>query len=307
MDGLVAQVARHAWKVQLSSTVPSAAVVSVIIVTHNSLPALTQCLRSLPPAMGGLVWHLVVVDNASTDGSAEEACNRVPPATIIRNAKNRGFGAACNQGARVATGEWLLFLNPDVQLDVGSIPRLIEAAKPYERAGLATMRLRFPDASFQANCRNFPTIANILFSRGSLLGRLLWRRFKPAASVYTLPDYQEVTPVQAVSGTAVAIRRELFLQAGGFDERYFMFMEDTDLSNRLHLHGYSNLFVPQAGAVHGWGEGSRSGHLVRAWYHHQSVWKYFLKYQPTGFALLLLPGILFINFLLVAILPQRRK
>lgn len=248
-----------------------------------------------------------MADNASVDGSPEEALRCLPGATVIRNEKNLGFAAACNRGASVAAGEWLFFVNPDVRLDVDSMPELLAAIRPYERAGLATMRLRFPDDTFQANCRNFPTISNLLFSRGSLLGRLLWRSVKPETSVYTLPDFPEVTAVQAVSGTAVVIRRDLFLRAGGFDERYFMFMEDTDLSYRLHLHGYSNLFVPQAGAVHGWGRGSSGGQVWRQWQHHQSVWKYFLKYQPTGFALLLLPGILFINFLLVALLPQKRK
>ncbi len=82
-----------------------------------------------------------------------------------------------------------------------------------------------------------------------------------------------------------------------FDSRFFMYMEDTDLSYRLHLHKHQNLFVPQAGAIHEWGKGAEGGKIARAWHHHQSVWKYFLKhFQANGFSLIVLPAILIGQF-----------
>ncbi len=281
--------------------------VSVILVTFNSQGAIERCLRSIPQSAPGLAVQVVVVDNGSTDGTLESVGQSIPDAVILQNRTNLGFAAACNQGAASATGEWLFFLNPDVVLDAGSLTTLITHMRTTRRVGLATMRLRFPDGSFQANCRNFPTVTNLLFSRGSVMGRLLWSRLDPKATAYTLPDLADVTAVPAVSATAAAINRELFHSMHRFDSRYFMYMEDTDLSYRLHLHKHQNLFVPQAGAIHEWGKGAEGGKIARAWHHHQSVLKYFLKFQATGFALIVLPAILMVNFLLVCLLPQRRK
>jgi len=103
----------------------------------------------------------------------------------------------------------------------------------------------------------------------------------------------------------VMIRRALFAEAGGFDKRFFMFMEDTDLSLRLCQLGYRNLFVPSAGGVHHWGKGSQAGRTRRVYYHHVSLWKYFLKHFPNGFSVVLLPLLLLVNFILVIMLPAR--
>ncbi|MCX6834819.1 MAG: hypothetical protein NTW07_06755, partial [candidate division Zixibacteria bacterium] len=121
----------------------------------------------------------------------------------------------------------------------------------------------------------------------------------------TLPDFRETTEVPAVAATMTMVRRALFAEAGGFDKRFFMFMEDTDLSLRLHQLGHRNLFTPTAGGVHHWGKGARAGRTRRAYYHHVSLWKYFLKHFPNGFSVMLLPVLLLANFLLVTILSTR--
>ncbi len=280
---------------------------SVIIVTCNSEATIVACLQSIGPAAPGLSYEIIIVDNGSTDQTLALVAQTAPTATIIRHQTNLGFAAACNAGAAKATGGFLFFLNPDVVLDVGSLTALLSAMNRYQKVGLATMRLRFADGSFQANCRNYPTVTNLLFSRGSVMGRLLWEKISPKATVYTLPDYPEVTVVPAVSATAMAVRSELFRIMRGFDPRFFLYMEDTDLSYRAHLHRHQNLFVSEAGASHGWGRGSGGGKVFRAWHHHQSVWRYFLKHQATGFALIVLPAILLVNFFLVSLLPERRK
>ncbi len=280
---------------------------SIIIVTFNSAGPLIECLRSLPDAAPEITQEIIIVDNGSTDEIAAVVAKVCPEAALIQLEKNRGFAAACNVGASKARGEWLLFLNPDCVLDPGSVRRLIAAMRRYSNVGLATMRLRNPDRSFQANCRNFPTVTNLLFSRGSVMGRLVWEKLSSKATVYTLPDYSDVTIVPAVSATAMGVSRRLFQALKGFDERFFLYMEDTDLSYRAYLHKRQNIFVPEAGAVHGWGSGAEGGKVFRAWHHHQSVWKYFLKHQPTGFALIILPAILMVNFLLVCLLPGRKR
>ncbi|MEW6050196.1 MAG: glycosyltransferase family 2 protein [Candidatus Zixiibacteriota bacterium] len=275
--------------------------ISIVVVTCNSLPALTDCLTSLSSELRPSVDELIVVDNNSSDDSTEQVLAFFPDSKVIHNERNRGFAVACNQGARIAKGNYLVFLNPDVQVDNGSLSALVKAQENNPRAGLASARLRFSDGAFQPNCRVFPTTANILFSRGSTLSRWF------GGTWYTLPDYAVTTGVEAVAATFVMTRRERFHAIGGFDERFFMFMEDTDLSLRLHQSGFVNLFVPSAGGVHAWGRGASAGRFRRAWLHHYSVWKYFLKHVPNGFSMLLLPVLLTVNLVLVGILPERRS
>jgi N-acetylglucosaminyl-diphospho-decaprenol L-rhamnosyltransferase len=279
--------------------------VSVIIVTFNSASTISVCLRRLKETTIGIPLQVIIVDNGSTDKTLELITPEIENPLILKNEKNIGFAAACNQGAKVSTGDYLCFLNPDTELDSDAIMKLLTVAKSTHYPGLISGRLRYPDGRFQANCRKFPTVTNLFFSRGSLLGRLFIHRIKPESSVYTMPDYEMVTEIPAVAATFVLIKRDLFMRVHGFDPRFFMYMEDTDLSLRLHQRGCKNLFVPIAGAIHGFGRGSSAG--SRSWCHHQSVWKYFLKHCPNGFSLILLPVLLSVNFLLSAIIPVRKQ
>ena len=124
---------------------------------------------------------------------------------------------------------------------------------------------------------------------------------------YTLGDSSEMVAVPAVAGSMMMVRREIFRSLGGFDERYFMYMEDTDLSRRMIDAGYVNLFVPSAGAVHHWGKGSTTGMVRRKWRHHKSVLKYFHKYHHGFVSWVIMPVLLLANFLAVIVLPERRK
>jgi GT2 family glycosyltransferase len=280
--------------------------VSVIVVTRNSLPALHDCLNSLPGAVGGISHELIIVDNASTDASITEAERLASSAHKVKNDRNVGFAAACNQGAELARGEYLLFLNPDVCLDAGSISALCAEARANPKAGLIAGRLRNSDGSFQATCRKFPSIGNMIFSRGSSLTKLLGKSASDSGQ-YTLGDFAQTTAVQAVAATFVLIRRDLFNEIGRFDGRFFMYMEDTELSFRLHLHDRINLFVPSAGGTHRWGEGSREGRVRRLWWHHLSVWKYFLKHLPNGFSVVVLPLLLASNLILQILFGTRAR
>lgn len=276
--------------------------ISVVIVTYNSLPSLKECLKALSHRTGEIDWELIVIDNDSRDESVKAAREQFPNATVIEQFRNVGFAAACNEGAGHATGEHLLFLNPDVVLDSGAIETLQQVLTSTEKAGAVSARLRFPDGSFQPTCRRWPTAGNLLFSRGSILSRLLKKEGK-----YTLPDYDSISQVPACAGTAMMIDHSLFDRIGQFDRRYFMYMEDTDLCFRLGRSGYRNLFVPAAGGIHDWGKGSNVGQLRRNWYHHVSCWRYFLKHSPNGFSIVVLPALLLVNLLLAAILPGRSR
>lgn len=276
--------------------------VSAIIVTFNSLPALDDSLASLKKVTGRTSLELIVVDNGSDDGSAECVNKHFPDAHVIRNKRNLGFASACNQAAWVATGEFLLFHNPDVRLDEQAVDRLVEVFRGKSDAGAAAGRMRFDDNSFQPTCRNLPTMGSLIQSRGSVLYGI-WR----GGRSYTLGDFDVVTEVPAVAGTLMMVRRDVFVSLNGFDERFFMYMEDTDLCLRLSRLGYKNYFVPGAGGIHLWGRGSRGGKLRRRWYHHLSVWKYFLKHFPNAGSLIILPCVLAFNLVLATIVGEQGR
>ncbi|MFQ5607292.1 MAG: glycosyltransferase family 2 protein [Candidatus Zixiibacteriota bacterium] len=271
---------------------------SVILVTHNSRAALQKSAGALLGELCALpadcLWEIALVDNASSDDSIAEITGRYQNAHVIRLKTNTGFAAACNRAASEVTGRFLLFLNPDVTLDPGAIEVLLREIRLRPRAGAVVGRMRNPDGSFQATCRHFPTRTNIFASRGSALAGVLARRRNP----YTLTDSREVRVVPAAAATCMLALRDVFLELGGFDERFFMFMEDTDFCLRLHEKGYFVYFAPGAGGAHDWGKGSGgagASAAERLRRHHQSVLRYFRKHDPGFWAWVILPILLSVN------------
>ncbi len=276
--------------------------VSIVIVTHNSMPPLENCLKSIRAGANGTSLEIIAVDNVSDDRSPEIVQEYFPEAKVIRNDRNVGFGSACNIAAKEAEGDYLLFLNPDVVVDNLAIEKLLQVCRSKKNAGAVAGRMRFPDGSFQATCRQLPKLQNIMFSRGSVLSRFLGRD----SERYTLPDYDDTTAVPATAGTMLMIHKRLFESIGGFDTNFFMFLEDVDLCLRIGREGYQNYFVPEAGGVHLWGKGSRAGKFKRNVYHHHNVWKYFVKHYPGILTYFVLPIVLLANLTAVTLLPVKQ-
>ncbi len=210
---------------------------SVLIVSYNAGPALASCLRSLlvDPCAGPDV-EIIVVDNASTDGSIDGLAFEFPQVRLVRSPDNLGFGGGSNLAARHARGRYLAFLNPDVLIAPGWLDALLSALENNPRAGLATSRILLLSDPQRINaCGNEMHYTGLTLCRGMGL---------PADS---LNDLEEVT---AVSGAAFAIRRDLFLALGGFCADFFLYMEDTDLSWRARLAGYRCVYVPCSTVYH---------------------------------------------------------
>jgi len=274
--------------------------VSVIVVTFNSVERIASCLRALRDEVDSIGGEIIIYDNASGDATVRAVESAFPDVRIIKGEKNIGFAAANNQAVLEADGDHILFANPDLVLDHGSIALMLKELTARPDAGAVTARMRHPDESFQPTCRKLPTMKNIFFSRGSMLGR------SGKSDEYTLGDSDEITEVPAAAATCLMLSRVFFEQLGGFDKRFFMFMEDTDLSLRIGEAGKKIYFIPEAGGVHFWGRGAAVSNYKRLWHHHKSVWKYFLKHFPNGFSLLLLPIALLANFILRALLGKSR-
>lgn len=208
---------------------------SLIIVAYNAQAYLERCLSAVFE-MSGISCEVILVDNASSDGSAELVAQKFPQVRLIQNENNLGFGGGNNLGAQSATGNYLVFLNPDTIVKPGWLVFLIEALEDDSRAGLATSKILLLNDPERIN-----TCGNSIHLTGLTLCRGL-RRPKNT--------FNQRESVAAVSGAAFAIRRELFERLGGFDEDFFLYMEDTDLSWRARLAGWDCLYVPESIVLH---------------------------------------------------------
>lgn len=277
--------------------------VSAIIVTCNSAERIVSCLKILSDEIIRVGGEIIIFDNHSHDSTVKSVNAITPSAIVIESRKNIGFAAAVNKASGSAQGKYLLFLNPDVILDHDSIKILMDSMVEQPSAGAVVARMRDSDGFFQPTCRNFPTIGNIFFSRGSILSLLGGNQ----DDKYTLGDFSQPAEVPAASATCIMMERDFFASIGGFDGRFFLFMEDTDLCFRTRQAGRKIYFIPGAGGIHFWGESSDISPIRRSWHHHISVWRYFLKHYPNGFSIFFLPLALMVNFLGRVMIGSRRK
>src|SRR5439155_3090302 len=195
--------------------------------------------------------EIVVVDNASDDGSLDIATATLDHVHVIHNDRNTGFAVAANQGIRAATGDVVVLVNPDAVAAPGAVAALAAAIAAHPRAGVVGGFVRNPDGTVQPTKRAFPSLGQAALH--GLVG-VVWPN-NPGTRAYTLADasFEEPRRVDWVAATAVAVRREAFEQVGGFDERFFFFVEDVDLCRRLADAGWEVWFEPRAEFTHIWG------------------------------------------------------
>ena len=244
----------------------------MVIVAYRSRDLLDACLRSLREHPPSIPMRVIVVDNDSRDGTAEMVAAEHPEVDLVESASNLGFAAATNLGAARGRGDRLLVLNPDTAVTTGALDTVLAALDAHPEAALAGPRLLRPDGSLDhAARRAFPTPVSALghftgIGRRPRAGRL---------AAYRAPDV-ESGPVDAVNGAFMLLRRNAFDRVGGFDERYWMYMEDLDLSYRLAQQGWVSWYEPSATVIHvkgGTTGGERSPRLN--WAFHRGMWLYY--------------------------------
>lgn len=219
--------------------------VSIVIVSFNAREHLERCLEAV--AGGG--HEVVVVDNASSDGSAALVRERFPSARLVEHEENIGFGAANNVGMEAASGNWFLLLNSDAWPVDDAIGKLTAFGEAHPRAGIVGPRLRNPDGSLQRSVRGYPTLWRIA-TEYLFLRRLAPR--SPALNAFYGGgfDHASVREVEVLKGAVLFVRREAFEAVGGFDPAYFMYGEEMDLCYRVREAGWSVVFDPEAEFVH---------------------------------------------------------
>lgn len=225
--------------------------VSVAIVSWNTRELLRACLASLPYASARVGIEAIVVDNASTDGSAEMVRQEYPEVVLLENATNAGFTRATNQAIEEASGELVFLLNSDAAVREGCIERLVEVAFSDETMGAVAPKLVNPDGSTQPSAGQFPRMWHRAFP-GRFERRYqaqLGRRLSSSATGWAEIDW--------LAGAAVLLRRGTLEQIGLLDERFFMWYEDLDFCRRLQRAGLRRVLVDDAVVVHHGRESAR--------------------------------------------------
>lgn len=256
--------------------------VAAVLVSYNTRELLLDALRSLR-ADG--VEDIVVVDNASTDGSARAVPLHDPEVTVLENPRNLGFAAAANRGIAGCAAPYVLLLNPDARVSPGTVGALADALD--EDPGLAVVgpRIENPDGTRYPSVRRFP---GLLTAVGHAFG---W--FVDPANRFTrryrMVDWDATAPadVDWVSGTCALVRQAAFRAVGGFDERYFMYVEDVDLCRRLWDAGWRVGYRPVGPVVHVVGAASELAPYRMIVEHHRSLYRYAARHAgPRTRALL---------------------
>jgi len=221
--------------------------VAVVVVSYNTRDLLLDCLASVLESTQGRSIELVIVDNASEDGSYEAAFAAYPHARFIQNSTNLGFGAACNQGIRATSSKFILLLNSDARLTAQAFQALYDCLEQNERCGAAGCRLIDAAGAEVVNSRNFLTPLNQAFELAGIklgLGRL--RRTRRPNLDRNLVDCS----VDWIDGACLMLRRAALNETGFFDERFFMYSEDEDLCFRLRKRDWLVCFCGAGTAVH---------------------------------------------------------
>ncbi|MDP3971192.1 MAG: glycosyltransferase family 2 protein [bacterium] len=221
---------------------------SIIIVSWNVRDHLRDCLASIYKYTTGLDYEVFVVDNDSHDGSADMVAKDFQQTHLIRNKKNRGFGAANNQALSRAKGRYILFLNDDTEIQDNILQRLVSKYDSETRnIGMIGCRLVNPDGSQQDSIRAFPTA----FDQTAILLKM-HHIFPWLISGYMQKkfDYSKEQAVDQVMGAFMLMPKKLLDKFGSFDETFFAWFEEVDLQKRLQNEGYDVLYTPEVKCIH---------------------------------------------------------
>lgn len=255
-----AEVGGHSWQARaeqietimasVDGTRKSAAPsldISAIVVSYNTREMTLDCLRTLDAELRGSETEIIVVDNASQDGSVEAIRAEFPQVRVLASASNEGFGAANNRAIKEARGRYFLLLNSDAFPRLGAIGKLVQFLEEHPEVGTVGPRLLNEDGTLQQSCFRFPTpgqswIENLwitaLFPEHSRLGD--YRRWA----------HDSARVVEWIVGACMLVRREVVEQVGGFDEAFFLYAEETDWQRRIRDGGWEIAFTPTAEVTH---------------------------------------------------------
>jgi GT2 family glycosyltransferase len=252
--------------------------ISVIIVNWNTKALLLDCIESLYRTTRESSLEIIVVDNASTDGSIVALQKSFPQVQTIVNEENLGFAKANNIGIKKAQGRYVCLINSDVKVLDGALDKMHTYMESHPEIGALGPKTFFGDMQIQKNCREYPTLRNAVceaFFLESLFPTVSAFR----GSMLNRCDYASTMQVEGLSGCFMMVRREVIAQVGVFDERFFFYSEDVDWCKRIHDAGWQLVYYPDAEVIH-YGNASSASEPVR--FHLQMLkanWQYWRKHK----------------------------
>lgn len=260
---------------------------SIIILNYNSKNFLLPCIKGIVQYATELDYEIILVDNASTDNSIayinQKLLPRFPQARLVRAKENRGYAAGNNLGIEAAKGKYIIIMNPDIVIWDNALSRMVEFMENHPRVGLASPRLLSPDGSLQYFCYRFPS-PQVLFYRRTPLARFNFAREKINDYIMADWDHSESKSVDWVQGSCVIVRREAIDKVGLMDERFFLYLEDTDWCRRFWQKNWEVWYLSNIEIVHYHNRASASEKFYQSlfnkmsWVHLASTWKYFSKW-----------------------------
>lgn len=266
---------------------------SIILVNWNCIAYTEQCLASIHDTVRDSDFEVIVIDNHSADAPCPTLIEKFPWITLLLSEENLGFGRANNLAVNHSTGQHLLFLNPDTVVVGDALKQMLLALRRMPKGGAVGCRLLNPDGTLQSTCvQSFPTIANQLLAMGWLQRRWpaspLWGR---QAAYANQPG--AVHDVDFVSGAAILVRRDVFLQVGGFNPDYFMYAEETELCLAIHKAGYKVGHTGDATIIHFGGQSTKTCHdSFASVTMRDSVYRFFRRNRGSAYAAAYRIGIL---------------
>ena len=280
---------------------------SIVIVNYNSKFLIEQCLGSERKAIKGINTEVIVVDNNSNDGSREYLRDKFTSLKLIFNNDNVGFAKACNQGFKITSGEYVLFLNPDTILSERCLADCISFFESHPDAGAVGVRMLDSNGNFlKESKRGVPSASASFYKLFGLAA--IFPGSKIFAKYYQthLPEKAN-NPVEVLSGAFMMIRRHVFETVNGFDEDFFMYGEDIDLSLRIDQLGYKNYYLGNVNVTHLKGGSTKYNYrYVQDFYGAMKLFvKKHYRNKPAWYILLLQAGIAFRKMLAMASLLFR--
>jgi GT2 family glycosyltransferase len=256
---------------------------SIIIPNYNGIHYLPRCLDSIT-GQEYTDYEIIVVDNVSSDGSVDFVRSNYPQVRIVENTRNRGYAGGGNDGIRIGRGDWVLMLNSDTVLSSSCLLELHRSTELYPSCGMFAPKIVYPDGRINA-AGSEASVSGSSWERG---------KGKPDSQVYNVP-----CEVFGPYGAAALFRRDLLEVTGGFDEDFFLFVEETDLTFRARLAGYSCTYVPRAIITHYHGAtAGRKSDTALYFLHRNTLW-YVIKDYPFSLLFFAFPWYLGRNLLSV--------
>ncbi|WP_407446419.1 glycosyltransferase family 2 protein [Fibrobacter sp.] len=261
---------------------------SIIIVAYNSCDFLPACLKSVRDACEGVESQIIVLDNGSSEPILPEIKKFFPEVLWLDSKENLGFGKGCNLAEKNATKPYLFFINPDTIISKNAFHEMLPFMEEHPDAGTVGCRILNEDGSLQWACRrSFPTIVSAV-SKTIGLAALFPKNKTLASYNMTYADPDEMTEVDAISGSFFCMRRDLYEKLGGFDEDFFMYGEDLDLCFRAKVAGCKNYYTPSTNILHFKGQSCRT----RRWDSYLDFYKAMLIFVKKHKDLYFVPNFL---------------